>query len=242
MRIQADMSREDDEVKNSSIDHNVSRATPLRLVERQEWHCRRGVLLADFVHDQARACADLAECRRRGGTPPGDKPWRGCDIPELTPGYRFKHTGAVYSLFGNLTATTTRLGYFNQGRAHGLEVGLQWSEYGTDLANYGPSIGLEVATQPTAASGNLLLAPKLSYEAEVFFGGARLDLAYYVGAADGRAVGDMRLTPQIGGSFLARLNVFYGYAIPLAGTEAGFLGRHRLSIFWNFLKPGKLGG
>jgi hypothetical protein len=38
----------------------------------------------------------------------------------------------------------------------------------------------------------------------------------------------------------AVLNIFYGYALPLAGTEAAFLGRHRLSIYWNFLKLGNL--
>jgi tetratricopeptide (TPR) repeat protein len=163
--------------------------------QNADWHCRRGVLLADFLHNQTQACADLAECRRRGGTPPGNKPWRGCDIPELTAGYRLGHTQPLHALFGDLRTVTPRVGYFAQGRAHGLEAGLQWSEKGEGYINYGPSIGLEVATQPSAAGRNLLLAPKLSYEAELLLAGIRLDLAYYVGTANGRTVGDLRLTP-----------------------------------------------
>ncbi|MDQ2772677.1 MAG: hypothetical protein M3Y54_19500 [Bacteroidota bacterium] len=42
-------------------DHNLEQNTG--------WFCRRGVLLADFVHDQQHACDDLEECWRRGGSP-----------------------------------------------------------------------------------------------------------------------------------------------------------------------------
>ena len=210
----------------------------------RDWFCRRAALRTTYAPDQNGACDDLATCARRGGTPIGPHPWRGCGHSGQLARRELNRAGLVPTLFTNLNYVTPRFGYLRQGRARGAEIGLQWSEEGEPLANYGPSVGVEVAG---ANSGSdFLVAPKLSYEGELALVGGRLDLAYYLGRMDGRGVSTLRFTPQIGGSLGAYLNVFYGYSVPVLGQRADFLGRHRLSIYINFLQwesPfGKIGG
>ncbi len=233
------------------------------------WQCRRGLLLAEHLHDLARACPDLDECQRRWHQPVPRR-WRDCADPlfansiSTSPGYAksaiharavrqglasYKMTGREgirAALFGHLEATSARLGYFHQGSVSGGELGLQWSEAGEGGINYGPSVGVEVGGYNGPNGATVLVAPKLSYEAQVLLVGGRLDLAYYLADIGPRVVGDLRLTPQIGLSLLAVLNVYYGYALPVLGPEIGPLGRHRLSIYINLLDisgfNGKIGG
>ena len=201
-----------------------------------EYYCRRGYLKADFLNDPQGACQDLEKCALY--TPRGSQrepnPWRGCRPPDQAFGYRVIRPN-IFSAFGSNYSSALRLGYLRQGALQGGEISLFRShEQEAGDKDRGPSVGLEILGGP-----GFFLGPKVSYEAHSFPFGTRLDLAYYLGNLSGnrdRAIsGDLRLTPQVGLSIFNLFHAFYGYAIPLAGTQAAALGYHRLSISINFL-------
>ena len=203
--------------------------------ENYEWFCRRGALLADHFPDKReQACYDLNVCKRWDGLPPGKGGWRGCNVGRSFAQQYPDRSGFIGALFAGVNTPILQLGYFHQGQVNGGELGIQLSESGEGYVNYGPSLSVEVGSY----NDGVLVGPKLSYEGEIFLVGGRLDLAYYFSNVS--RAGDLRLTPQIGLSAAALANVFYGYAIPLAGPEINALGRHRLSIFINVLTLGKL--
>ncbi|MDO7847719.1 hypothetical protein Q5H92_15220 [Hymenobacter sp. M29] len=199
------------------------------------YHCRRGVLRADYLHDREGACADFARCyetRRYADfqAPPGRPQWRNCSLPGRTP----------FAWLANALPEdgTLRLGYFSQGATKGLDVGYYRYATGNGYSQHGPSVGLEMGAGPR----HYVLAPKLSYEATAAFCGARLDVAYYT--VNFRTSG-LRLTPQAGLSLWGFLNLFYGYSIPLTGSELPELGQHRIGFHLNFTDNGpsfKIGG
>ncbi|MFD2717593.1 hypothetical protein ACFST9_02630 [Hymenobacter monticola] len=199
------------------------------------YHCRRGVLRADYLHDRDGACADFARCyqtRRYADfqAPPGRPQWRNCSLPGRTP---FTWLANALPDDGAL-----RLGYFSQGATKALEVGYYRYTTGNSYSQHGPSAGLEMGAGPR----HYVLAPKLSYEATAAFCGTRLDVAYYV---VNFRTGGLRLTPQAGLLLWGFLNVFYGYSIPLTGSDLPELGPHRIGFHLNFTDNGpsfKIGG
>jgi hypothetical protein len=124
-------------------------------------------------------------------------------------------------------------GFVRQGRVTGGQIGRLLNANKTvDETLYGPAVGLELAGNAT----DFVLAPKLSYEAVLVLVGGRLEVAYYLNQP---LRGDLRLTPQIGFCPGGVLNLYYGYAIPVAGTRIEALGRHRVSLYINLLSIGK---
>ena len=203
-------------------------------------YCRRGVLRADYLYDRAGACADLKLCYQQRGWPGAKLPsclrrWRGCDIPErsfhaITERFIYNHTG------------TLRLGFIRQGTLRGGEIGYFLSSEEDAGALHGPSAGLEVA----GGAGQFVLGPKIGYEGTTGLVGSRVDLIYYLnylGDSNRTLPGDLRLIPQVGLALGGILNVYYGYAIPIAGRELRGLGYHRFTLSLNFLHIGfKIGG
>ncbi|MFD2717131.1 hypothetical protein ACFST9_00290 [Hymenobacter monticola] len=126
-------------------------------------------------------------------------------------------------------------GLLVQGSTAGLEVGLQPGQ-GKAGRNVGVSVGLEALLAP------LVVGPKLSVEGEFGLLGGRLDVVGYVPFAGSSRQLDFRAVPQAGLSVGGLVNLFYGYALPLTENPLPALGRHRISLFINWLKIGKWGG
>jgi hypothetical protein len=129
-----------------------------------------------------------------------------------------------------------------------LKAGLSWQQSGfaeTGISNFydigsgdmkdhsasrpwamiGPTAGCEFRLQ----SGRFAFVPKLGCEyynlGRGFF--ARLHVADYTDLR----VSDLRLVPGIGVSFIAILNISYGYALPLTPARLPGLTPHQLSCF-----------
>ena len=193
-------------------------------------YCRRGQLRADFLHDPDGACADLYECFRRGGQPTGPAAWRGCPQPHWQRQSARQNTRYA-------TPVVWQAGLLRQGQLTGVQAGRLFAnddKMAADLI-YGPAVGLELAGNAT----EFVLAPRLSYEVVKVAVGMKLDATYYLNQ-DLR--GDLRLTPQLGFCPLGALNIYYGYAIPVAGTRIEGVGGHRISVYINTLRLGKIGG
>ncbi|OON70224.1 hypothetical protein B0919_05675 [Hymenobacter sp. CRA2] len=206
------------------------------LIEQHHWsrtltteaYCQRGRYRLDYLHDE-RGCDDLYRCFERQGQPVGPDPWRGCPQAGWA---RQKNRAASES------NVTFRLGGLAQGKIGGVEVGFQQHDGGTGEwgFNHGPSLELEALAKP------LIVAPKFSYEVEYYVIGGRLDFAAYIPLGGPKRAVDLRVIPQAGASLLGVVNVFYGYALPLTHSPLDVLGRHRVSVFINFLKLTKFGG
>ena len=90
---------------------------------------------------------------------------------------------------------------------------------------YGPRVGIETNFN----NNHYVYAPKIGWEASVYFIGIRGNLISYI---DNGKV-DLRLLPEIGISFFSGVNLFYGYNIPLLGYRTGATTKHRLTLTIN---------
>lgn len=202
-----------------------------------DYYCYRGVLRADYLHDQDGACRDLNQCYSRGRSVPGRRPTRGCDIAAQHLGARLGRSSVAH-LFDGAQYPVWQGGFVRQGRLTGIQAGRLFAnddEIGNTEWIGGPAVGVELAGNAT----EFVMAPRLSYELVKVAVGLKLDATYYLNQ-DLR--GDLRLTPQLGLCPLGALNIYYGYAIPVAGTRIEGLGSHRVSVYLNMLRLGKIGG
>lgn len=127
-----------------------------------------------------------------------------------------------------------KFGVGAQDRAF-VEVGLQWHSiyrHPLMLLSKGPYCTVDVFIDKT----NILLGPKLGYEATAGLFGAALDMTYYIDHnydGEGGNRSGVVLTPKVGISILGFANLFYGYTIPLSDERISTITRNRFSLVFN---------
>jgi hypothetical protein len=119
-----------------------------------------------------------------------------------------------------------------------VELGVQWHDiYKTPLTlvSKGPYCTVDVFID----NSNILLGPKLGYEATAGLLGVALDVTYFIDHnydGEGGNRNGVQLTPKAGISILGFANLFYGYAIPLTEERISTLTRNRFSLVFNLNK------
>jgi hypothetical protein len=126
------------------------------------------------------------------------------------------------------------LGYIYQSGNFMTVGGIVGKNVGS-LRKRGMSFGL--ATEFSLRKESPMTGVKAFYDVSLFVFGLRLNsITYFKGSAT-----DFRFTPEIGltnGSF----NIYYGYSIPIGGTEFTELSRSRLNITYNLFRGLKFNG
>ena len=214
----------------------ASGKTIAQIVASGKLYLQRGILKLDHLHDST-GCADLRRAYGCGFSP-ADGNWRGCHIEKPPLGSRVREFFFYdFPISGSLSHVSPQVGFSTQERPV-LVVGILLSPglhneqrgFNDYLTTWGPSLGADVFFAP------LTVAPRLSIEGAFagnsFVGPAgRLDLTLH--SRDG--LSDLRLTPQLGLTLAALLNVYAGYAIPLRSERQPFVSPFRLTLTGNFL-------
>lgn len=127
-----------------------------------------------------------------------------------------------------------KFGVGAQDRAF-VEVGIQWHSiyrHPLTLLSHGPYTTVDVFID----NSNILLGPKLGYEATMGLFGAALDMTYYIDHnydGEGGNRNGIVITPKVGISILGFANVFYGYTIPMTEERISTITRNRFSLVIN---------
>lgn len=95
-----------------------------------------------------------------------------------------------------------------------------------------PGWSYGLATEFNLHKDNSIVGVKAFFDYNLILFGARLNtISYFKGTAT-----DFRLTPEIGFNMFGLCNIYYGYNIPIAGTEINELSRNRLNITLNLYR------
>lgn len=202
--------------------------------------CERGLIRMRYLHDRG-GRRDLRQCAR-AHTPPLTPQVLAevLDSTHLTPKqysrpYRRRQAlNRVFPIREQIEARRLQAGVFGQvgessrHTSGGAFVGLHPTlprGRSTSLSFGLPGAGLELLARP------LVVAPKVWLEASFVLVGLRADLTYY----RYHNQNDLRLTPQVGLTLAGLVNLFYGQNIPLTPERLDQLGRHRITLFVNFM-------
>ncbi len=144
-------------------------------------------------------------------------------------------TLSIHSLGQNADSLISRshfgitLGYISQNNNFWTIGGLLGKHY---RSLHVPSHGYGMAAEFNLNQSNPIYGAKVFYEYN--FGiilGSRINATTYFKGS----VKDFRLTPEIGLSGLGIINFFYGYNIPVVGSEISEVSRHRFNITLNII-------
>lgn len=116
-----------------------------------------------------------------------------------------------------------------------VELGIHYQSiyrHPLTLFSHGPYSTVDVFIDDS----NILIGPKIGYEATAGLLGAAVDLTYFIdhnydGEGGNRQA--VMVTPKAGISVLGFANLFYGYSIPLSEEKIGTISRHRFSLVFN---------
>ncbi len=127
------------------------------------------------------------------------------------------------------------LGYIYQS-GNFLTVGAIAGKNMGNLRKRGMSFG--IAGEFSLRKESPMYGVKAFYDINLFVFALRLNAITYVkGSAN-----DFRFTPEVGLTANGLYNIYYGYNIPVGGTEFNEVSRSRLSITFNLFRGLKLNG
>lgn len=127
------------------------------------------------------------------------------------------------------------IGYIHQGDNF-LTVG---GIVGKNIGNiHTPGWAYGLATEIDLNNGNAIVGVKTFFDFNLIVFGTRLNaISYFKGQQT-----DFRLTPEAGLTLNSRFTIYYGYNIPISGTELNEINRNRLNVTINLFRRLKVTG
>ena len=125
------------------------------------------------------------------------------------------------------------IGYIHQGDNF-LTIG---AIVGKNVGNiHAPGWAYGLATEFELNTGNSIVGVKTFFDINLIAFGARLNAISYFN----KQQANFRLTPEVGLNVSSLFTIYYGYNIPISGTELNEINRNRLNVTFNLFRKLKV--